>query len=85
MNKFFKSIQDFITSTEGKYYDFNNDKPTTVQDYIENRFKDQLKWYEDHAKSSMIKYYSCHVVIVFFGAIIPIINVFSPDTDAFMI
>jgi uncharacterized protein DUF4231 len=85
MNKFSTYIRDFITPSETKYYNFNNDKPPTVQDYIENRFKDQLKWYEEHAKSSMIKYYACQVVIVFFGAIIPIINVLSPATDAYAI
>src|SRR5918999_3614952 len=68
-----------------KYYDVINDESPTIQNYIDKRFKDQLKWYEDHAKSSMIKYYTCHVVIVFFGAIIPIINVFSLAADAFMV
>jgi hypothetical protein len=68
-----------------KYYDFINDKHPSVQNYIDNRFKDQLKWYDDHAKSSMIKYYSCQVIIVFFGAIIPIVNVLAPTTEDYLI
>jgi hypothetical protein len=68
-----------------KYYDFINDKHPSVKNYIDNRFKDQLKWYEDHAKSSMIKYYACQVVIVFFGVIIPIVNVLAPTTDNYLI
>jgi hypothetical protein len=64
-----------------KFKLYSNDKHPTVQEYIENRFKDQLEWYEKHAKSSMIKFYLFQVVIVFFGAIIPIINVLPTGGD----
>jgi ABC-type transport system involved in Fe-S cluster assembly fused permease/ATPase subunit len=75
MNKFFEYVQRLLAPSEFKLYNFNNDKRPTVQDYMENRFKDQLKWYEKQAKSSMNKFYSCQAVIIFFGALIPIINV----------
>jgi hypothetical protein len=63
-----------------KYYNFINDDHPSVQEYIDNRFKEQLKWYDDHARSSLRKYYACQVIIVFFGALIPIINVLAPTT-----
>lgn len=64
-----------------RYYDFSNNRRPDIQNYIECRFKDQLKWYEDHSNSSRIKYYVCQILIVFFGATIPIINVLAPDAD----
>jgi|SRR5215216_5710768 len=67
-----------------KYYNFNNGRVPSALDYIEKRFKEQLKWYEKHAKSSMYKFYLCQVIIVFFGTIIPIINVL-PTSDPNMI
>jgi hypothetical protein len=84
MSKFLEYIQKLLAPAKFKPYNFSNDKHPTVQEYIENRFKDQLEWYEKHSKSSMIKFYLCQVVIVFFGAIIPIINVLptgDPNLD----
>jgi hypothetical protein len=73
MNKF-KYIKDLLfTPTPVVTYNFN--KPPNIQDYMQNRFEPQLQWYEKQAKSSMNKFYSSQAVIIFFGALIPIINV----------
>ena len=64
-------------------YDFN--KSPKMKEYLQKRFHPQLEWYEKHAKSSMYKFYSCQVVVVFFGAIIPFINALSPDTYAYAV
>ena len=76
---FFGFIKNLLKYQKPQIYD--NQKETTVEDYIKQRYNDQLDWYEEHATKSRVTYYILQFLIVLAGALIPLINVFPSDNN----
>ena len=60
-------------SNDFEWYDAK--KQPNASDYIENRLKKQLNWYEKKAKENLYRYYIIQILILGVGALIPIVNV----------
>jgi Protein of unknown function (DUF4231) len=55
-------------------------KQPNASDYIDNRLKKQLNWYEKNAKKNLYRYYKIQILILGVSALIPIVNVVDgPD------
>jgi predicted membrane protein len=58
-------------STETKLY---NIPAPTISEYIENRFKPQLRWYENKARDNMVRFRILRISIIVLALLTSIIN-----------
>ncbi len=72
---FLKQIKNPFKIKESIIY--ANSLELSIDDYIQNRYKDQLCWYEKYARNCRIYYYILLFFIIVIGSSIPIINIFS--------
>jgi hypothetical protein len=60
---------------------YSKEKPD-ISDYLKERLKHQIDWYEDNAVSNMKRFYLGQIVIIVVSAIIPVINVYDFPNDS---
>jgi hypothetical protein len=63
---------------------YDSDSPN-VSDYIKKRLEPQLKWYDNRSRISMYRYHGLQLLTIFFGVIIPVINIVDIPNNDFII
>jgi len=74
---FIKKIMELFAIKDPIIY--ANPVEPSIEDYIKNRYKEQIRWYDEHSRNSRIMYYILQSIIIMAGASIPIINVFPSE------
>ena len=59
---------------------YSHDKEPTIEDYIEKRYKPQLRYYEKHSSDNRVRFYISQIVIIAVSALIPIINTIPSES-----
>jgi hypothetical protein len=63
---------------------YDSDSPN-ISDYIKKRLQPQIVWYDEKSKVNMYRYHILQLLTIFFGVLIPVINIVPIDDNDFVI
>lgn len=63
---------------------YDSDSPN-VTDYIKKRLEPQISWYDYKSKVNMYRFHILQILTIFFGAVIPIINIVDIPNNDFIV